>query len=136
MEKTKLGISVELFGAALYFTGLISIVPLVLMVGYVLIVENNEWLKKTAVKAVGVVIFFAILSSCVGLASNSSSFISDIVSLLKGSINLSWLNRIVSMCRTAISFIQALILLLLGFSALKQGDIKLGSVDKVIEKGM
>jgi hypothetical protein len=134
--KTKLGISAELFGAALYFTGLISIIPLVLMAGYALIVEQDEWLKKTAVKAVGVVIFFAILSSAVGLLSNSSSFISDIVSLLQGSINLSWLNRIISICRTAISFIQALVLLLLGFTALKRGDIKLGSVDKVIEKGM
>ena len=134
--KTKLGISVELFGAALYFAGLINIVPLVLMAGYALIVEQDEWLKKTAVKAVGVVIFFAILSSVVGLAGNSSSFISDIVSLLKGTINLSWLNRIISICRTVISFVQALILLLLGFSALKRGDIKLGSVDKAIEKGM
>jgi uncharacterized BrkB/YihY/UPF0761 family membrane protein len=29
--KTKLGISAELFGAALYFTGLMSIIPLVLL---------------------------------------------------------------------------------------------------------
>jgi len=134
--KTKLGISVELFGAALYFTGLISIVPLVLMAGYVLIVESDEWLKKTAVKAVGVVIFFAILSSVVGLVSSSTSLLSDIVSLFRGTLNLGMLGRFLSICQKAISLVQALILLLLGFMALKQGDIKLGSVDKVIEKGM
>jgi len=134
--KTKLGISPELLGAALYFTGLISIIPLVVMAGYVLIVEENEWLKKTAVKAVGVVIFFAILSSVVGLVSNSTSLLSDFVSLFRGTLSLGWLNRILSICRTAISLVQALLLLLLGFMALKQGDIKLGSVDKVIEKGM
>jgi hypothetical protein len=136
MMKTKLGISAELFGAALYFIGLISIIPLVLMAGYVLIVEDNDWLKKTAVKAVAVVIFFAILSSVVGLVGNSTSLLSDIASLFKGTINLSWLNRFLSICRTAISLVQALFLLLLGLKALKQGDVKLGSVDKVIEKNM
>jgi hypothetical protein len=134
--KTKLGISVELFGAALYFTGLISIVPLVLMAGYVLIVEADEWLKKTAVKAVGVVISFAILSSAVGLVSNSTSLLSDIFSLFKGTLNFGMLGRFLSICQKVISLAQALILLLLGFMALKKGDIKLGSVDKVIEKGM
>jgi Co/Zn/Cd efflux system component len=134
--KTKLGISAELFGAALYFTGLISIIPLVLMAGYALIVEDNDWLKRTAVKAVAVVIFFAILSSVVALVGNSTSLLSDIASIFRGTINWSWLNRILSICRTVISLAQALILLLLGFMALKQGDVKLGSVDKVIEKNM
>jgi hypothetical protein len=82
--KTKLGISAELFGAALYFTGLISIIPLVLMAGYAFIVEDNDWLKKTAVKAVGVVIFFTILSSVVGLVGNSATLLNDIASLFRG----------------------------------------------------
>jgi uncharacterized membrane protein YjjB (DUF3815 family) len=106
------------------------------MAGYVLIVEADEWLKKTAVKAVGIVIFFAILSSAVGLVSNSTSLLSDIFSLFKGSLNLGMLGRFLSICQKVISLAQALILLLLGFTALKKGDIKLGSVDKVIEKGM
>jgi hypothetical protein len=134
--KTKLGISAELFGAALYFTGLISIIPLVLMAGYALIVEDNDWLKRTAVKAVAVVIFFTILSSVVGLVGNSATLLNDIAAIFKGTINFGWLNRILSLCRTAISLVQALFLLLLGFKALKQGDVKLGSVDKVIEKNM
>jgi hypothetical protein len=134
--KTKLGISVNLFGAALYFMGLISILPLVLMAGYVLLFENDEWLKKTAVKAVGVVVFFAILSSVVGLLGNTSSLISEFLSLFRLSISMSWLSKIVSICRTVISFIQALFLLLLGLAALKQGDVKLGSVDGVISKNM
>jgi len=134
--KTKLGISVELLGAALYFTGLISIIPLVLMAGYVLLFESDEWLKKTAVKAVGIVIFFAILSSIVGLVGNSSTLISDLVSLFKGTFSFSWLNRLLSICRTVISFIQVLFLLLLGLRALNQGDVKLSSVDNVINKNM
>lgn len=34
------------FGAALYFMGFLSIIPLLIMAGYVLLFEENEWLKK------------------------------------------------------------------------------------------
>ena len=136
MQKTKLGISVGLFGAALYFMGLISIIPLVVMAGYTLLFEENEWLRKAAVKAVAVVVFFTILLSIIGLVSNSSAILNDIVALFKGTINLAWLNRILSICRTLISFIQAIFLLLLGFKALNQGNLKLSSVDKTINKHM
>ena len=136
MQKTRLGISVGLFGAALYFTGLISFIPLVVMAGYALLFEENEWLKKAAVKAVAVVVFFAILSSVVGLVSNSTAFLNDVVALFKGTIDIVWINRILSICRTVISFVQVLFLLMLGFKALKQGTVKLGSVDKTISKHM
>ena len=39
--KTKLGISLGLLGAALYFMGLMGITPLVLLAGYVLLFEEN-----------------------------------------------------------------------------------------------
>jgi len=137
--KTKLGISVELFGAALYFIGLISIIPLVLMAGYVLLYENDEWLKKTAVKAVGIVVIFAVLSAAIGLLGNTAGLLTDLISLVSFSkliISFSWLSRILSICRTVLSLAQSLLLLLLGLSALKQKDVKLGSVDNVITKHM
>ena len=137
--KTKLGISVELFGAALYFLGLISIIPLVLMAGYALLFEKDEWLQKTAVKVVAIVVFFSILSSVIGLVGNATGLISDLVSLVSFSkliISFSWLSRILSICRTVLSLAQSLLLLLLGLSALKQKDVKLGSVDNAINKHM
>lgn len=136
MQKTRLGISVGLFGAALYFMGLLNIIPLLMMAGYVLLFEENEWLKKTAVKAVAVVVFFSILSSIIGLVGNSSSFLNDVVVLFKGTLDIAWLNRILSICRTVISFVQTLFLLMFGFKALNQGSVKFGSVDKIINKHM
>ena len=136
MHKTKLGISIGLFGAGMYFVGLLSIFPLVIMAGYVLLFEENDWLKWTAVKAVSVVVLFTILSSFLSLLANSTSFLNDIVLLLRVSIDLSVLNRIVSILRTVLSFIQTLLLLILGFKALKLGNIKVAAVDKTITKHM
>lgn len=45
MQKTRLGISVGMLGAAIYLTGLFSgYLVVVLMVGYVLLFEENSWL--------------------------------------------------------------------------------------------
>ena len=136
MQKTKLGISIGLFGAGMYFVGLISIFPLVIMAGDVLLFEENDWLKWTAVKAVSVVVLFTILSSFLSLLNNSTSFLNDIVFLFRGYVDLSALNRIISILRTILSFIQTLILLILGFKALKLGNMKVAAVDKTINKHM
>ena len=136
MEKSKLGVSVGLFGAALYFTGIISIFPLVILAGYVLLFENNEWLRKTAVKAVAVVLFFTILSAFIGLMGNISSLLIEVVSLFRFglSFDITVYERVLSICRLVISFLQALFLLMLGFKALNQGDVGFSFVDNTIRK--
>ena len=76
MLKTKLGISIALVGAAMYFLGAFSFTPAVLLAGYVLIAEENEWVKRQAAKMVGVVVLFSLLSIAVG-------WIDDVVGVLK-----------------------------------------------------
>lgn len=136
MQKTSLGISVGLFGAALYFVGIVSIIPLVIMAGYALIREQNEWLKKTAVKAVGVVILFSLFQSAIGLISSSSSFLTDIVVLFNGTIDLAELTRFLRICSTAVSIAETIILALLGFKALKQGSFGVHPIDGAVNKHM
>ena len=53
MQKTRLGISVGMLGAAVYLTGLFSgYLVALLMAGYVLLCEENGWLKRSVIKAV------------------------------------------------------------------------------------
>ena len=136
MQKTRLGISAGLMGAALYFLGFLGIIPVVLVAGYVLLFEENEWLKRTAVKAVAVLAFFAVLIAFVNLAANSRTFLIDLSNIFGDGVSLIMFNRIISICRTVISFAQTVFLLLLGFKALKQGTVKLGPVDNTINKHM
>ena len=82
MQKTKLGISVGLLGAVLYFTGLFSgYIVAVLIAGYILLCEENEWLRKSAVKALGVMIAFSLMTTVINLIPNALSFIDEIVSI-------------------------------------------------------
>ena len=136
MEMTKLGITIKLFGGALYFIGLIGLTPLVIAAGYALLFEENQWLKRVAVKAVAVVIFFAILSTLVGIAADSTTFLNNLILLFNGTINLAALNRIIALLRSSISILQALCLLMLGFRAMKMRDAGVGPVDGTINTNM
>lgn len=70
MQKAKLGISVGLLGAAIYLTALSgSLLGLLVLAGYVLLVEDNQWLRLSAVKAVAVYLFFTFGHSGRGLCA-------------------------------------------------------------------
>ncbi|MCL2605010.1 MAG: hypothetical protein FWD90_11075 [Defluviitaleaceae bacterium] len=138
MQKTKIGISVGLFAAALYFIGLIGPTPLVLAVLYVFIAEEDAWLKRSAIRAVAVVIAFAVLSSLLGLLNhifhNTTGLVNNIASLFNQNVNLVEVQRVISICQTILRIIEIIIMVTLGFKALKQSTVSLGPVDKIINK--
>jgi len=136
MDKAKLGITIQLFGAGLYFLGLIGITPLVIAAGYVLIMEENQWIRRVAVKAVAVVIFFAIFSNLVGLLSEGTAFLNNLFLLFNRTVNMATLNRIIALLRITVSVLQTITLLLLGLNALRMSDYAVGSVDRTISKNM
>lgn len=136
MEKTKLGISVGLVGAALYFLGLISFIPLVLIAGYVLLREDNIWLRKTAVKAVVIVIGFNLLSILVGFGSDIFGVINYFVGLTPAHFSVNYPLRIDTLIRYILDLGQTLLLLVLGFKAFSQGSMKVGNIDTMIDKHM
>lgn len=137
MQKTKLGISVGLLGAAIYFMGLFSgYLVAILLAGYVLLCEDNEWLKKSAVKAVSVMALFSFLATVVNLIPNAISIIDYIVSMFGGNFYVAFLSNLVSAVVAVLDIIEKLVLLGLGAKALNQGTITVPVVDKLINKYM
>lgn len=136
MQKTNFGITITLMGAAIYFSALISYIGLILLAGYVLLAESDEWLKKSAVKAVGIVIGFAIISVIISIGSDIFSALNLIFSRFNIFFRLYWPIGLDQIILHILDAIQKLILLILGFKALYKGSIKVGPIDKVIEKNM
>lgn len=137
MQKTKLGISVGLLGAAIYFMGLFSgYMVAVLLAGYVLLCEGNEWLKKSAVKAISVMVVFSFLTTVVNLIPNAISAIDYIVSMFGGNFYVAFVANLVSAVVAVLNIIQKLLLLGLGVKALNQGTIAVPVVDNLINKYM
>ena len=80
MQKTKLGMSIGLLSAVIYFTALFGgYIPLFMIAGYVLIFEQNDWLKRVCFKAVILLIAFSMITAIVGILPNlMNSFSNEI----------------------------------------------------------
>ena len=135
MQKTKLGISVGLLGAIMCFSTLFSgyFISLILL-GYILLFESNEWLRKNSVKAVILLISFSAARTLIGLIPDAISLIDSVVSLVGGSFGILFVSRLVSLCNNVLSVLKTLVFLVLGFKAFNQGTIKIGFVDRMLDK--
>ena len=106
MQKTRLGISVGLMGFITYFGCCFGgYIAAILLFGYILLVENNQWLRKTAVKAMILTIAFSLLSTFIGLIPDIIEFIGSIVNLFNGSFYLTFVSKIVTILTLAIGLI-------------------------------
>lgn len=137
MEKTKLGISVGITAAAIYFVAYFGgYVPAILMAGYVLIAEENQWLKRSAVKAVATLACFSALFAVIGLLPDALSWIGSLVDLFNGSFSYSVVSKILSVITEALDIAKTVIFLMLGVKALTQATIKVPFVDNFLNKYM
>ena len=135
--KTKLGISVAMLAAGTYLLGLFSgYLALLLITGYVLICESDEWLKKAVVKALAVTVAFSLISAVIGLIPNAISLVDSLFSIFGGHFSILFISRIISFINTVLNVFQKLLMLAFAFLALDGKTIKLPVIDDFIEKHM
>lgn len=137
MQKAKLGVSVGLVGAALYFFGLFSgYLLMALLAGYILLMEEDAWLRKQAVRSVALLVCFSLLGTLVGLIPNFLELIGDVVSIFNGSFSYGVVTKIVNLLRDIINFVEIIVFLLLGVKALGQTSLKLPVVDDLTNQNL
>lgn len=137
MQKTKLGVSVAVVGASMYFCGYFAgYVTTLLLAGYVLLMEENEWLKKTAVKAVATMIAFDLLTALIALIPRCFGLIQDICVLFNGSVDFSVVFRIQSLLNSVVGLTETIVFLFLALKAFRQGTVKVPVVDNLVNKSM
>jgi len=149
MEKSKLGISVALFSVLLFLIGAVgttmsSFTAIVIAVGYVLFIEENLNLKKTAIKALIITIVLSLVSYFVMWLVQ---FLSTIFATLSGYASIgadyesydivrffSFLQAPPQFLNIIMRVLQVLILIILGFRAYRQKEIGLKWIDRILEK--
>lgn len=137
MQKTKLGVSVGLLGAAIYFSAAFGgYLAMFLVAGYVLLFEENEWLKKAAVKAAVLLITVGVAISVIDLIPDVIGWLSTFLSIFKVYFTANTVNAIFDTVTGAIGIIRTVFFLVLGVKALNQGDVTVPVVDNLINKYM
>lgn len=137
MQKTRMGISVGLMGAATFFFSFFGgYVATALLVGYILLFEENAWLKRTAVKAIVLAVIFSLLYTLIAYLPNLVDFIYSFVNLFKGSLDMSVVNKIATVLRTTVVLLEKTLFIIMGVKALRQGTVVIPALEKLISKYM
>ncbi len=135
MEKTKLGISVGSMGALMFLISLVGgYVAAIVVAGYILLREDNRWLKETAIKAVTVLAGFGLLSALIGLIPEAFGFIQGITQLFHGYLDVSVIYQFFNVLTTLLAIVKTVVFVLLAGKALKQQTISLPVIDLLLKK--
>ena len=138
MYKTKFGISVGLMGAIVCFLGAVVGIQWYLLgiVAYILVKEDNEWLRRLTIKVVVLLVASAVITT---LVPYLFSFIYDIIDIFKDDIDMrdiTWPNVFSTYITKYIKIIIDVILILAGLKALKQKHFSIQPVDNLISKNV
>ena len=138
MEKTKLGISVGMLGAAVYFSAaLFGYLALLVVGGYILFVEKTEWLKKCVIKAVVLMLLYSLITTIIGLIPQLLS-LSGGEETLFGSyyLYLAGAYQIISVVLVVLNFVRIGFFIALGIKALSEKTINIPLIDNFINTYM
>lgn len=137
MKKTKLGITVGALGAITYLAGFFSgYLVAIILAGYVLLFEENAWLKRSVVKAIVLMTFFSMLVAALNLIPDMIGFIASIATVFNGHFVIAKVNQIITMLISGINVVEKVLFLGLGFKALSQGTIVIPFIDTKVSKYM
>ena len=140
MEKTKLGIPVTLMAAIVcllsYYGGYVIAG---IVVGYVLLVEENVSLKRLAVKVITLLLAFSLLSTVIYLIPNIISMGRSLVYVFdeyaySDSFYNNGFNRFIEFLSSVLSLLKTVLFLLMGGFAVAGKELKIPVLDKLLDK--
>ena len=135
MQKTKLGISVGLMGLIMCLAGMFTgYVAAVVIAGYILLAEENIWLKKTAAKVICLMLAFSVLSAAVTFIPTVWSAIESFVQIFSPYFFSSVFHQIFSFFSEVVSILRTVVFAILAYKSISQGTIKIPVVDGLLDK--
>ena len=137
MQKSNFGISVGVVGAAAYLLSLFGgYIPTLLLVGYVMLFEPNQWLKRTALKAGVITFMFSVLYALIGLLPDALSTLHSFFALFNGRLSVPFIGDLCTVLNKVANLGETCLLLALAIKALDMKTIVISFVDNFVGKCM
>lgn len=143
-QMAEIGISIAFLAALIYWSGLITAFPVIpiLLAGYVLIREKDQWLRAVALKAITIMVCFGLLLGFVNLLIYFKDGMVYIINMLLTTISPdssrtvsgAFFTDILNILTYIILFIRDLFLILSGFKALKCRNIRIPVIDDLVNR--
>ena len=139
--KSKLGIHIGFLACLCFLVGqFLGTVPLVLLVGYILIAEESDFVRISAIKALLIVVFVSVLDALIGLLPDLFTFIDWFTRIFNADTKfnnieaIAKINQILDFIVWIILFCKKILMLLLAFMACGMKTIKVPFVEGLIAK--
>ncbi len=133
--KSKLGISVGLFGAGIYLGNLVGgILVSILLLGYVLLFEENEWLKVSVIKATVLSMLFTFVTMVIELIPRTIGTLDNLMRIFDGDFTVQFLSNVSLFLNYGVGLLEMVVFLLLAVKALNQRTMNIPVVDGMIKK--
>ena len=137
MEKTRLGISVSLMVGILYFFGIYGGYTITgIAVGYVLLKEDNNWLKKQSLRVLLLMVLFSLLGTAVGIIPSILGVFSNILEVFDVYYYFNFFRNVFAVLDSVLSVLRIVAFAGLGVLAVFRKEVKLPIVDSIIDKYM
>ena len=137
MQKTKLGISIGFMGAILCCAGMfMGYTATLLLAGYIILMEDDVWLKATAVKVVSIMTVFSLIIATLSIIPDAIGLLNYFVALFGGSFSVLFLTNLTYFLQQMVSLAETVVFLMLALKALKMDMINVPVVDNLITQHM
>ena len=134
MTKAKIGLPITILAAAAFLMFLFGgYTPALLIVGYILVAEEDTWLKRSAVKAFAVAIIFSCANFVLGLLPDVLNIIESLLGIFGVHFYFSFIHNVFNFLSQIVSLLKTLILAGLGVMALFNKTIEVPFINKIIE---
>ena len=135
MEKSKLGISVALLSAICWLLGYYGgYVAAALAIGYVLLKEENAWLKKSVLKLLVLMLTFSLASTVIYLLPTVLNLLYSFLEIFNVHFYLSFIDRIMNFISNIVSFVKLVLFMSVAILPLLGKEVKLPVVDDLLNK--
>lgn len=135
MEKTKLGLSVSVMGVVLTLLGYYAgYVITGLAVAWVLLQEENEGLKKHAVRVLFLMLLFSVGSTAIGLIPDVVNLVLSFLRLFNVHVYIDVLDSCFNFLYSVWSLLRLAVFAILAVGGLTKKEIKIPVIDKLAEK--
>lgn len=133
MEKTKLGLSSGIVGAAAYLLFLFGgYVPGLLLAGYILLCETDEFLKGTAVTAALTALVISLVHTVIGLLPDIVNIFESLLAIFTVYVHIEFVNSIANFLYNVLSLLKTVAFVALAAMSLLNKPVQLPFVKKLL----
>ncbi len=133
MGNTKLGLPAKLLACFAYLAAFFSgYVAFILLAGYVMIREQNDWLRYHTLKAGVLMVIFSIISALISLIPSLLSWVRELIDIFGNTFRVDFIYNGQTWLNTTLSILEKVVFLLLGYKVFKGQDLAISPVDKLV----